>query len=105
MLAPPLGALLAAVQHRGENLLQSLGSQQAVLDMAGNKGVQLFHRYASSNTAGLSLPGFGRAGVVAVSVTFAGPQRHRARAFRAEANTGQQGRPADDASRRDLGIA
>src|ERR1700686_5093208 len=32
MLAPPLGALMATVQYRGENLLQPLGSQQAVLD-------------------------------------------------------------------------
>jgi hypothetical protein len=73
--------------------------------MPGNELVQLLHRHASSNTACLALPGLGRAGVVAVSVALAGPQRHRARAFGAEADAGQQGRPADDASRRDLRIA
>jgi hypothetical protein len=39
MLAPPLSALLAAVQYGGENFLQPLRSQQAVLDMPGNERV------------------------------------------------------------------
>ena len=82
VLAPPLCALLATVQHGGKNLLQSLGRQQAVLDMPGNEVVQLLHRHASPCAAGLSLPGLDRAGVVAVAVTLAGSQRHRARACR-----------------------
>jgi len=42
------------VQHGGENFLQPLGSQQAVLDMLSNEGVQLLHWHAA---AGVSLPG------------------------------------------------
>jgi hypothetical protein len=71
MLAPPLGALLAAVQHGGENFLQPLGSQQAVLDMPGNERVQLLHRHASPDASSLVLPGLGRAGVVAVAAIVA----------------------------------
>jgi hypothetical protein len=46
-----------------------------MLHMPGNERVQLLHRYALSDAASLALPGLGRAGVVAVAATLAGPQR------------------------------
>ncbi len=73
--------------------------------MPGNQVVQLIHWHASPRAAGVSLPGPDRTGVVTVSVTLAGSERHRARTCGTEADAGEQGRPADHTRRRDLGIA
>src|SRR5208337_5564989 len=55
--------------------------------------------------AGPALPGLGAAGVVAILPALAGSERHRAAAVGAEADAGKESGAADDARRRDLGVA
>ena len=105
MLAAALGALLAAVEHRGQHFFEPLGLKQAVLDMAGDEVVQLLHRDRAALAAGLALPRLDGAGVVAIAPALAGPERHRAAAVGAEADAGKEGGAADDARRRDLRVA
>ncbi len=62
MLAAALGALLPPVDDAGEDSFQSLGLEQAIPDVIGDKVIQLVHRDRAALAAGLALPRFGRAG-------------------------------------------
>nr|WP_040674285.1 hypothetical protein [Nitrobacter sp. Nb-311A] len=105
LLTAARAALLPAIENAGQNLLQPVGPQQPLLDMAGDDPVELVHSDRAAGAAGLSLPGFDRAGIVAVLPALAGAQRHRAPALGAVANAGQQRRAAGDTRRRDLLVA
>nr|WP_041794807.1 hypothetical protein [Pararhodospirillum photometricum] len=105
MLLPTLSPLVPAVEDRSQNLLQPVGLEQPILDMAGDDAVELLHRDRAARAAGFALPRLDRAGVVAIAPALAGADGHGSTALGAEADAGQQGRPADHARRRDLGIA
>lgn len=105
LLAPSRAALFPAIEDAGQNLLQPVGLQQPLLDMAGDDAVELVHRDRAAGAAGLALPGFDRAGIVAVLPALASADCHRAAALGAVADAGQQRRVAGDARRRDLLIA
>src|ERR1700737_5620084 len=94
-----LGALLPAVEHTRQDLLETFGLQEALLDVLGDHAVELFHRNGSSLAAGLALTRLGAAGVILVSPALAGPQRHCSAARGAKADAGEQGRSAGDARR------
>src|SRR5258706_2456618 len=83
---PSLGALGAAIEYVRQELLKTPGLQQTLLDVLRDHCVEFFHRDGSARTAGLPLPGFGATGVVAVTATLAGAQRHRSTASSAEAD-------------------
>src|SRR5579875_175665 len=105
MFAATVRVLLPAVEHGGQHLLKTLGLQQPVLDMAGNKAVQLLHRDRPAFAAGLALPRLDRAGVVAIAPALTRAERHRTAAVGAEADAGKEGGAAHNARRRDLWIA
>ncbi|HUZ14541.1 MAG TPA: hypothetical protein VMU93_17065 [Caulobacteraceae bacterium] len=100
-----LGPPLPAVENGGEDFLQPFGVQQTPLQMAGYQVVQLLHRDRAALAADLALPGGDGAGVVAVAPALAGADGHGPAAVGAEADAGEQGRPADHAGRRDLRVA
>nr|WP_312204939.1 hypothetical protein [Brevundimonas sp.] len=104
MLAAPLYTLLTSIQKRGENVFDPLGVEQPFLYMADHDTVELIHGDCAALAARVALPRSCRAGIVAIATVLAGAQRHRASAFAAMANAGQQVRAADDARRRDLRI-
>ncbi|MGB8364461.1 MAG: hypothetical protein WCE20_08030 [Rhizomicrobium sp.] len=105
MFAAAFGALLAAVEDGSEHFLQPLRLKQAVLDMAGDKVVELVHRDRTALAAGLTLPGLDGACVVPILAALAGAQRHRAAAVGAKADAGKESRTTDDPGWRHLRIA
>src|SRR5579859_5485738 len=105
MLPPSLGSLLAAVEDGSQHFLKPFRLKQSLFDMAGNEIVQLLHRNRAALAAGLALPGLGRAGVVAIAPTLAGPERHGTTAIGAEADAGKEGGAADDSGGRDPRVA
>ena len=105
VLAAAFGALLASVEHRGQDFFEPIGLKQAFLNVAGDKVVQLLHWDGAALAASFPLPRLGGAGVVAIATALAGAQRHRAAALGAEADAGKESGAADDAGGRHLGIA
>ena len=91
-----LAARLPAVEHGGEDGFQSIGLEQTVFQMAGDKIVQPLHRHRHACAAGRPLPGPGRAGIVAVAPALAGADGHGTAAPGAVDQAGQQRRPGDD---------
>src|SRR5947199_4232443 len=79
-----------------QKLLKTPGLQQTLLDVLRDQIVEFFHRDGAARTAGRALACFGAARVVAVTATLARAQRHRATTAGAEADSGKEGRPADD---------
>jgi hypothetical protein len=91
VLAAAFGALLTPVQKRGEDFFEALVIEKPILQMAGNQIVQLLHRDRAAFAAGLALPGFDRAGVIAIAPGLPGPQRHGSAALGAKADSGKEG--------------
>ncbi|HUN44475.1 MAG TPA: hypothetical protein VMU81_29655 [Acetobacteraceae bacterium] len=56
MLAAAIGAFLAAIEDRFQNLLKPLGLKQPIFDMAGNQVVELLHRDREALASGFALP-------------------------------------------------
>ncbi|KTW16568.1 hypothetical protein NS258_03395 [Sphingomonas sanguinis] len=96
MLAAALGPLLPAVEKARQDRLQTLRLEKAIFEMARDQMVEFVHADRTSFTAGLALPRLGRAGVIGVlpAIAPSGAKRHRAAALGAEADAGQQRRPA-----------
>ena len=96
VLAPALGPLLPPVKHRGEDGFQPVGLEQAFLQMAGDKIVQLIHRHRHALASGRSLPGFHGAGIVTIAPALAGADGHGTAALGAMDQAGKEGRAANN---------
>ncbi|MEA4838662.1 MAG: hypothetical protein VB101_10295 [Rhodospirillaceae bacterium] len=106
MLPATLCLIVTTAEHGGEQFLQPLGIEQAVLDMADDHAVELVHRDRPAFAAGFALPRADRTGIIAIASALAGADRHRSPAIAAIADAGQQRRPDDDARRQfGLGVA
>lgn len=90
MLAAALGAFLQAVEDGRQKLLEPFRLEQAIGKVLGNKAVQLLHWNRAALAAGLALPRFDRASVIAISPSLPGPERHGAAAGGAEADAGKE---------------
>ncbi|WP_245439452.1 hypothetical protein [Aminobacter sp. MSH1] len=88
MFAAPLGLILAASKNAAKQLFQTVGIEQAVLDMIDHHVVELVHGDRAALAAGFALPRLDRAGVVAVAAALAGADGHRATAIAAVADAG-----------------
>ena len=73
--------------------------------MTGDKIVQFLHRHGHAFASGRTLPGLGRAGVVAVAPALAGADGHGPAALGAMDKAGQHRRAADHLRRRHLRVA
>src|SRR5712675_2337949 len=91
-----LCALLPAVENARQDFLETLGLQEAVLDVVSHDAVEFIHRDGSALAAGLALAGLGRASVIPIASSLPGPQRHRHAATGTEANASEQRRAAGD---------
>ncbi len=91
-----LGSLLPPVEHCGEDRFQSVGLEETVFEMAGDKIVQLAHRHRHTLAGCRSLPGFHRTGVVTIAPALAGADGHGAAALGAVDQAGEHCRAADD---------
>jgi hypothetical protein len=105
VLAATVSPFLPPVENGGENGLQPLGIEQALLQMLGDQIVKLLHWHGHALACRRPLPGLGRAGIIAVAAALSGPDGHGSAAPGAVDETSEHGRAADHASGHDLGVA
>ncbi|MCL4065192.1 hypothetical protein M3484_01200 [Pseudomonas sp. GX19020] len=99
MLPASVGLILAAAEDGPKQLLQPVGIEQAVLDVADHHAVELVHGDRTALAARFALPRLDRAGIVAIAAALAGADGHGSPAIAAIADAGEQRRPDDDPRR------
>ena len=83
-------------QQSLEDHAQPLLGQQSRGEMFHDQRIKQVHADAASLAGGLSQPGLGGAGIVAVTAIFAGAQRHAALTGGADGQAGEQAWAVDD---------